>query len=110
MTAQEKQGRGDRRRLARQGAYENKLATIKDVRVMLDKYHTLMADPRWEFLEEYVFYKKMKPWEKAWYHWLNFKGWCSARKRAYDRSTYTRRWTKKNAELRKIQEEVAGKE
>jgi hypothetical protein len=64
--------------VAREKAHENKTVTIKEVRLILDKYHTLMADPRWQFLEEYVFYKKMKPWEKAWYHWLNFKGWCTS--------------------------------
>jgi len=93
------ESRGVRRRVAREKAHENKTVTIKEVRLILDKYHTLMADPRWQFLEEYVFYKKMKPWEKAWYHWLNFKGWCRARKRAFDRSTYVRRWTKKNDEV-----------
>lgn len=96
MTEQETQSRALKRRMARAGAYENKTATIKEVRIALDKYHTLMADPRWQFLEEYVFYKKMKPWQKAWYHWLNFRGWCRARKRAFDRSTYARRWNKLN--------------
>ena len=103
MTEAEKQSRAVRRRIAREGAIEAKLMTQKEVRVLLDKYHTLMVDPRIQFLEEYVFYKKMKPWEKAYYHWLNFKSWCKARKRAFDRAIYVRRWNKKNDEVTKDQ-------
>ena len=100
MTGQEKQGRAHRRRLEREGAYEAKLATIKDVRVILDKYHTLMVDPRVQFLEEYVFYKKMRLHEKAYYHWLNFKGWCRARVRAFGKWRYVQRWHKKPDEAK----------
>ena len=56
------------------------------------------VDPRIQFLEEYVFYKKMKPWEKAWYHWLNLRSWFGARWRAFDKMRYTRTWHKKNEE------------
>ncbi|GEM_PF-4683425 len=94
------QSRGARRRIAREGAYEDKLATIKDVRLILDRYHTLMADPRVQFLEEYVFYKKMRLHERAYYHWLNFKGWCRARARAFGKWRYAQRWYKKNDEVR----------
>ena len=90
------ESRGVRRRAAREKAYENKTATIKDVRVFLDKYHTLMSDPRIQFLEEYVFYKKMWPHQKVYYHWLNFKGWCKARKRAFGKWRYVQRWHKEN--------------
>ena len=90
------ESRGVRRRVAREKAYENKTATIKDVRVFLDKYHTLMADPRIQFLEEYVFYKKMWPHQKAYYHWRNFKGWCKARVRAFSKWRYVQRWHKEN--------------
>lgn len=96
MTEQEKQSRAVRRRIAREKEYENKTVTIKDVRLFLDKYHTLMVDPRVQFLEEYVFYKKMWPWEKAYYHWLNLKGWCKARVRAFSKWHYVQRWHKKN--------------
>ena len=85
-----------KRRLAREVAYEKKLTTVNDVKTILDRYHTLMVDPRIQFLEEYVFYKKMKPWEKAYYHWLNFKGWCKARYRAFERIVYARRWNKES--------------
>lgn len=98
MSKQEKQSRGTKRRLAREVAYEKKLTTINDVKTVLDRYHTLMVDPRIQFLEEYVFYKKMKPWEKVYYHWLNFKGWCKARYRAFERFLYSRRWDKENKE------------
>jgi hypothetical protein len=58
-----------------------------------------MVDPRIQFLEEYVFYKKMKPWEKIYYHWLNLKGWCKARYRAVERVVYSRRWDKENKDV-----------
>ena len=74
MTEQEKQSRAVRRRIAREKEY----------------------DPRVQFLEEYVFYKKMWPWEKAYYHWLNLKGWCKARVRAFSKWHYVQRWHKKN--------------
>ena len=98
MSKQEKQSRCTKRRLAREVGYEKKLTTINDVKTVLDRYHTLMVAPRIQFLEEYVFYKKMKPWEKVYYHWLNFKGWCKARYRAFERFLYSRRWDKENKE------------
>ena len=99
MSESEKQSRGTKRRLAREVAYEKKLTTVNDVKVVLDRYHTLMVDPRIQFLEEYVFYKKMKPWEKAYYHRLNCKGWCKARYRAFERFIYARRWDQENKEV-----------
>jgi hypothetical protein len=93
---EQKHSRGVRRRMARQKAFEQKLTTVSDVKTILDRYHTHMIDPRIEFLEEYVFYKRMKPWEKAQYHWLNFKGWCNARYRAFERFVYSSRWDKEN--------------
>ena len=95
-SAENQQSRGVRRRIAREGAADAKLMTQKEVRILLDKYHTLMVTPRIEFLEEYVFYKKMWPHQRVYYHWLNFKSWCKARWRAFGKWRYVQRWHKAN--------------
>jgi hypothetical protein len=74
------------------------MVTVRDQKALLVAYHEQFVDPRIQFLEEYVFYKKMKPWEKVWYHWLNLRSWFGARWRAFDKMRYTRTWHKKNEE------------
>ena len=91
--------RAKKRRKAREGDYDRKMVTVKDQKALLVAYHEKFVDPRIQFLEEYVFYKKMKPWEKAWYHWLNLRSWFGARWRAFDKMRYARKCHKKNDEI-----------
>tara|TARA_R110002110_G_scaffold123867_6_gene300837 strand:+ start:717 stop:1073 length:357 start_codon:yes stop_codon:yes gene_type:complete len=77
--------------------YANKVTTVTDVKKILTSYHDHMINPRLEFLEEYVMYKRMRPWEKAYYRWLNCKAWFKARYRTIQRSVYARRWGKENS-------------
>ena len=96
--------RSKKRRKAREGDYDRKTVTVKDQKDLLVAYHERFVDPRIQFLEEYVFYKKMWPWEKAWYHWLVLRSWFGARWRAFDKMRYARTWHKKNDEVVEAQE------
>ena len=95
MTEQE-ESRGVRRRVAREKAYLKKMATVEDQQNLITAYHERLVAPRFQYLEEYVFYKKMWPHQKAYYHWLNFKGWCRARWRSFSKWRYVQRWHKGN--------------
>ena len=102
MTDNEEKGlsRAEKRRKAKAlNQYAKKVTTVTDVKKILDRYHEMMVMPRLEFLEEYVMYKRMKPWQRIYYHWLNFKGWCKARYRAFERFVYARRWDRENKKV-----------
>ena len=43
-------------------------------------------------------YRKMWPHQRAYYHWLNVKGWFRARWRSFGKWRYVQRWHRKNDE------------
>ena len=94
------ESRAEKRREQRGGNYLKKTTTVGDQQKLLTAYHERLVEPRLQFLEEHVFYKKMWPHQKAYYHWLNLKGWCRARWLAFGKWRYVQRWHKGNDEMR----------
>ena len=100
MSEENSPNRAAKRRHRREGSHLKKMTTFEDQQKLLTAYHEQLIDPRIQFLEEYVFYKKMWPHQKAYYHWLNLKSWCNARWRAFSKWRYVQRWHKGNDELK----------
>lgn len=90
------ESRAERRREQRGGNYLKKTTTVEDQQKLITMYHERLVSPRFQYLEEYVFYRKMWPHQKAYYHWLNLKSWSKARWRAFGKWRYVQRWHKGN--------------
>ena len=92
------ESRGEKRRKQRAGDHLKNMATVEDQQKLITMYHERLVAPRLQYLEEYVFYRKMWPHQRAYYHWLNVKGWFRARWRSFGKWRYVQRWHKKNDE------------